>query len=515
MNMIEVIAKNARMYPDDIAFVETRPSANIRKDITWARFHERMNRLANALLARGIKRNDKVYVLGMNSINWLEAFFGVMATGAWAVPLNFRFTDDDIRYCANVAEPAAFIMEAAYAARIGAMRKDLPDVRSFICMEGPSDGMEGMDAVIEAASPEPPDIKMDYADDCALYFTSGTTGAPKPVLHRHMMLVGNAINEATNEGWTHGKSLLMMAPLYHLAIGHLLGCMLVGGRGVLLVDKVVPELILGTVSRERITTVFLLVPWAQDILAAFDRGSLKKEDFDLSCWSLMYMGAQPIPPVLVHRWKTYFPNMAYDTTYALSEGGGPGITHLGIENERKIGAIGKPGLLWDVRIVDEAGIDVSVEEVGELVTRGPGVMKEYYKNPELTAATVKDGWLYTGDLAKRDDEGFIYIVDRKKDLVISGGENVYPVEVEAAIQKHPKVLDVAVIGIPDDRLGELVTAVIQMAPGESVSEQEMVAFCEENLPRYKRPRRVIFDEIPRNPSGKIEKPKLRAKYSKS
>jgi acyl-CoA synthetase (AMP-forming)/AMP-acid ligase II len=291
--------------------------------------------------------------------------------------------------------------------------------------------------------------------------------------------------------------------------------MLVGGRGVLLVDKVVPELILGTVSKERITTVFLLVPWAQDILAAFDRGDLKKEDYDLSCWSLMYMGAQPIPPVLVHRWKTYFPNMAYDTTYALSEGGGPGITHLGIENERKIGAIGKPGLLWDVRIVDEAGIDVGVEEVGELVTRGPGVMKEYYKNPELTAATIKDGWLYTGDLAKRDDEGFIYIVDRKKDLVISGGENVYPVEVEAAIQKHPKVLDVAVIGIPDDRLGELVTAVIQGAPGESLTEKEMVAFCEENLPRYKRPRRVIFDEIPRNPSGKIEKPKLRAKYSKS
>jgi len=380
-------------------------------------------------------------------------------------------------------------------------------------MDGPCNGMEEMDTVMGSASSVPPGIKIDYSDESALYFTSGTTGAPKPVLHRQIMLVGNAINEATNEGWSHGKSLLMMAPLYHLAIGHLLGCMLVGGRAVLLVDKVVPEYILDAVSRERITTVFLLVPWAQDILAALDKGELKKEDYDLSCWSLMYMGAQPIPPILVHRWKRYFPDMAYDTTYALSEGGGPGITHLGIENERKIGAIGKPGLLWDVRVVDDAGVDVAVDVVGELVVRGPGVMKEYYKNPELTAATVKEGWLYTGDLGKMDDEGFIYIVDRKKDLVISGGENVYPVEVEAAIRKHPKVLDVAVIGTPDERLGEIVTAVIQVVPGLSLSEQEMASFCEQNLPRYKRPRRIVFDEVPRNPSGKIEKPKLRTRYA--
>ena len=512
MNMIELLAKNARMYPNDIAFVEIRPSLNVRKDITWARFYERVNRLANGLLARGITRGDKIYVLGKNSINWLEAFFGAMATGAWVVPLNFRFTDDDIRYCANVAEPSAFIMETEYASRIAAMRQGLSSVRTFVCMDGFFDGMEEMDAFMGKACPDAPGIKIDYSDESALYFTSGTTGAPKPVLHRQIMFVGNAINEATNEKWSHEKSLLMMAPLYHLAIGHLLGCMLVGGRGVLLVDKVSPEFILNAVSKERITTVFLLVPWAQDILAAFDKGELKKEEYDLSSWSLMYMGAQPIPPSLVHRWKSYFPEMAYDTTYALSEGGGPGITHLGHENERKIGAIGKPGLLWDVRIVDEHGVDVAVDAVGEIVVRGPGVMKEYYKNPDLTAATIQDGWLYTGDLGKIDDEGFIYIVDRKKDLVISGGENVYPVEVEAVIRRHPKVLDVAVIGTPDERLGEIVTAVIQVVSGESIKEKEMASFCEESLPRYKRPRRIVFDEVPRNPSGKIEKPKLRAKY---
>jgi long-chain acyl-CoA synthetase len=512
MNLMEMMAKNARMYPADTALVEIRPGANLTKRITWAQFYERMNRLANGLLHRGIGRGDKVHILGKNSINWLEAFFAGIATGAWVVPLNFRFTDDDIRYCADVAKPSAFIVEADYASRITAMRDHLAGVRVCICMDSSHHGMEQMDEVMAKASPQPPGIRLDYWDECALYFTSGTTGAPKPVLHRHMMLVGNAINEATNEGWSHERSLLMMAPLYHLAIGHLLGCMLVGGKGVLLVDKIIPRYIFEAVAAERITTVFLLVPWAQDILAALAKGELKKEDYDLSSWNLMYMGAQPIPPPLIWKWKEHFPGMAYDTTYALSEGGGPGITHLGQENERKIGAIGKPGLLWDVRIVDENGSDLPVDTVGEIIVRGPGVMKEYYKNPKLTAATFKEGWLYTGDLGKIDDEGFIYILDRKKDLVISGGENVYPVEVEAIILKHPDVLDVAVIGTPDERLGEVVTAVIQVLPGSSLREEDISYFCERNLPRYKRPRRIYFGQVPRNPSGKIEKPKLRATY---
>ena len=515
MNLMEIVAKNARMYSTDTALVEIRPSANVRKEITWGQFYERMNRLANALLDRGITRKDKVYLLGRNSINWLEAFFGAMATGAWVVPLNFRFMDNDIRYCANVAEPAFFIMEREYAPRIASMRRDLPSVRNFICTDGSFDGMEEMDGIMGKASSEAPPVKIDYYDDCALYFTSGTTGAPKPVLHRQMMLVGSAINEATNEGWTHEKSLLMMAPLYHLAIGHLLGCILTGGRAVLLVDKIIPRYIFEAVSRERITTVFLLVPWAQDILSALDKGELKREDYDLSCWTLMYMGAQPIPPALVWRWKEYFPEMAYDTTYALSEAGGPGVTHLGPENEKKIGTIGKPGLLWDVRTVDERGVDVPPYEVGELVVRGPGVMKEYYKNPELTAATIKDGWLYTGDLGKIDEDGFITIVDRKKDLIISGGENIYPVEIESVIRRHPKVHDVAVIGVPDERLGETACAVIQVTPGESLAEQEMGSFCEQNLPRYKRPRSIIFDQVPRSSTGKIEKPKLRKKYGQN
>jgi long-chain acyl-CoA synthetase len=259
--------------------------------------------------------------------------------------------------------------------------------------------------------------------------------------------------------------------------------------------------------------VFLLVPWAQDILAALDRGELKKEDHDLSSWRLTHMGAQPIPFSLIKRWKQYFPDMQYDRSYGLSEATGPGCIDLGIENQHKLEATGRTGFNWETRIVNEKDEDVPRGQAGELLVRGNGVMKEYYRNPEKTAEALKDGWLHTGDMARQDDEGFIYIVDRKKDVVITGGENIFPVEVEDILRRHPGVYDAAVIGIPDERLGEIVAAVIDPKPGTTLTEEELDQFCEENLPRYKRPRRIIFDKVPRNPTGKIEKPRLREKYA--
>ncbi len=293
---------------------------------------------------------------------------------------------------------------------------------------------------------------------------------------------------------------------------HWFGSLVVGGRATILPEMSHKNLF-DAVHRERGTVAFLLVPWAQDVLGALDRGELKIEDYDLSCWRLLHMGAQPIPPSVVRHWKEYFPDMEYDTTYGLSESTGPGCVHLGIENEHKVGAIGRAGYTWETRIVNENGEDIAPGEIGELLVRGGGVMREYYKNPEKTAETLKEGWLYTGDMAREDDEGFIYLVDRKKDVVITGGENIFPVEVENVLQSHPGVYDTAVIGIPDERLGELVTAVIDPQTGATLTEEEINEFCEKNLPRYKRPRRIYFDKVPRNPTGKIEKPKLREKYA--
>ncbi|GAH32906.1 unnamed protein product, partial [marine sediment metagenome] len=212
-------------------------------------------------------------------------------------------------------------------------------------------------------------------------------------------------------------------------------------------------------------------------------------------------------------WKECFPDMQYDTSYGLSEATGPGCVDLGIENEHKLEATGKTGFNWEVRIVNEKSEDVACGEVGELIVKGNGVMKGYYKNPKKTAETIRDGWLYTGDIARIDSEGFIYIVDRKKDVIITGGENIFPVEVENVIQSHPKVYDVGVIGFPDERLGEIAAAVIAPHQGVTLTEDEINAFCEQKLPRYKRPRRIIFDNVPRNPTGKIEKPKMRQKYA--
>ena len=242
-----------------------------------------------------------------------------------------------------------------------------------------------------------------------------------------------------------------------------------------------------------------------------DRGDIKLEDYELSQWRLMHIGAQPVPPSLIKRWKEYFPNHQYDTNYGLSESIGPGAVHLGVENIHKVGAIGKAGYGWKTRIVDENGADVPQGKVGELILQGPGVMTCYYNDEKATREVLKDGWLYTGDMAQEDEDGFIFLVDRKKDVIISGGENLYPVQIEDFLRAHEAIKDVAVIGLPDKRLGEIAAAIVEIKEGYSCTQEDLETFCKK-LPRYKRPHKYIFAEVPRNATGKIEKPKLREKY---
>jgi len=514
MTISEMLTRNARMHPEDTALIELKPSNGVRKEITWKKFDERANRVANALLQRGVNKGDRVIHLMMNSINWLEAYFGIIRTGAWAVPLNFRFTSKDIKYCADVAEAKAIIFGEEFVERVEAIRSQLTGIKDYIFTgQSLAEGTEKFEDITSESSPESPHVVLTGEDACGLYFTSGTTGEPKPVLLTHKNMECAAITENHHHYQTHDDNFILIPPLYHTgAKMHWFGSLIVGSRATLLTE-VSPQYIFEAVHNERGTIVWLLVPWAQDILAALDSGELRKDDYDLSCWRLMHIGAQPVPPSLVKRWKEYFPDMQYDTNYGLSESTGPGCVHLGIENERKVGAIGKAGYHWKTRIVNEQGKDVAQGELGELLIQGDGIMKEYYKNPEKTAETIKNGWLHTGDLVKTDSEGFIYLIDRKKDIVITGGENIYPVEIEDLLHSHPKIKDVAIIGIPDERLGEIVAAVIESKPCEKLAEDEVNKFCEQNLPRYKRPRKIIFDKVPRNPTGKVEKPKLRKKYA--
>jgi acyl-CoA synthetase (AMP-forming)/AMP-acid ligase II len=508
----EMLARNARMYPDDVALIERIPAEKKRTVITWREFDDKVNRFANVLIAKGIKKGDKVMHLMNNSVDWLVAYFGVVRTGAWIVPLNFRFTSADIKYCADVAEPDLVIFGEEFTERIEPVKAGISTAREFICVgENVPAFAESFARLIEGASDSAPHVDIFFSDPCGLYFTSGTTGQPKPILLTHLNMQNACITENMHHYQTKKDMFILMPPLYHTgAKMHWFGSFVVGGPAVIL-KGVSPEWTLEAVSEEGGTIVWLLVPWAQDILLKLDSGELKLSDYNLSQWRLMHIGAQPVPPSLIKHWKRYFPDMQYDTTFGLSESTGPNTVHLGIENIHKVGAIGRPGFNWETRVVDETGKDVVQGQSGELIVRGNGVMREYYKNPEATAKALVDGWLYTGDMVRQDEDGFIFIVDRKKDVIISGGENVFPVEVEDFLHTNPAVKDVAAIGIPDERLGEIVAVVVDVAPGKTLLEQEVLAYCEK-LPKYKRPRKIFFGEVPRNPTGKIEKVKLRKQY---
>ena len=532
MAITDLLERNSKLYGNEIALVELNPEIQeeprvtwreyeliqpttgspYRREITWSVFDEKANRVANLLLSRGVRKGQKVAILLMNCLEWLPIYFGVLKTGAVAVPLNFRYTADEIDYCLKLADADVLFFGPEF---IGRVEDIFPKIKSqmilfFVGDNRPSYAESYAEAVSNCSSSSPI-VLVEDTDDAAIYYSSGTTGFPKAILLDHTALMQSARMEAIHHETTHDDIFLCIPPLYHTgAKMHWFGSLYTGSRAVILKGNS-PKAILDAVSLERATIVWLLVPWAQDILAAFDRGDIKPEHYQLSQWRLMHIGAQPVPPSLIRHWLEYFPHHKYDTNYGLSESTGPGCVHLGLENVRKVGAIGVPGYGWKCKIVDEQDKEVEQGTVGELCVQGPGVMKCYYHNPEATAEVLKDGWLHTGDMAKQDEEGFYFLVDRKKDVIISGGENLYPVQIEDFLASNPKIHDVAVIGLPDKRLGEIAAAIIQVKQGMTLTEEEVDRFCLE-LPRYKRPRRIIFADVPRNPTGKIEKPKLRKIY---
>ena len=533
MVITDFLERNARLFGGETALVEINPSeerdravtwrdfsliesanpdAPYRRALSWKDFDRRANRIANLLLSRGLERGTKVGILLMNCLEWLPLYFGILKAGCVAVPLNFRYSSEEIKYCLELADVEVLVFGPEFVERMDAIADDLPGVRMmfFIGPDKPA-YTEDCCRLMGFCSSSAPPVALEEEDYAAIYFSSGTTGFPKAILHNHRALVSSCQTEQNHHGQTRKDVFLCIPPLYHTgAKMHWFGSLISGSKAVLL-RGVKPEWILRAVTEEKCTIVWLLVPWAQDILDAIESGRIDLKHYYLDQWRLMHIGAQPVPPSLIHRWNKIFPHHQYDTNYGLSESLGPGCVHLGVENFNKVGAIGKPGYHWQARIVDEQGNDVPQGEVGELIVKGPSVMLCYYKNPEATAEVIKDGWLYTGDMARMDEDGFYYLVDRKKDVIISGGENLYPVQIEDFLRRSDKIKDVAVIGLPDKRLGEIAAAIIELKEGAVCTEEEINAFCKE-LPRYKRPKKIIFDKIPRNPTGKIEKPVLRDKY---
>ena len=533
MPIIEYLEKNAVDYADDIALVElnpartenrrmtwkefeltqTDPQGPYRREITWHVFNEKANRFAHLLQERGIKKGDKVGILLMNCLEWLPIYFGILKCGAIAVPLNFRYTSEEIDFCVNKADVDILVFGPEFIGRV----EDIADRISrgrlliFVGDSCPSFAESYVELTLNCSS-QNPNVPLTDDDYGAIYFSSGTTGFPKAILHKHRSLMHSATVEQKHHGQTRDDVFLCIPPLYHTgAKMHWFGSLISGSKAVLL-KGTKPGEVLQAVSEEKCTIVWLLVPWAQDILDALDTGELKISDYELDQWRLMHIGAQPVPRSLVRHWKEYFPKHEYDTNYGLSESIGPGCVHLGMENIDHVGAIGVPGYGWKCKIVDPDRKEVAKGEVGELAVFGPGVMECYYNDKAATDEVMDDEhWLYTGDMAMQDKDGFYWLVDRKKDVIISGGENIYPVQIEDFLHEFEPVDDVAVIGLPDKRLGEISAAIIKLKKGYEVSEEQVEEFCRA-LPKYKRPRRIIFADVPRNATGKIEKPKLREIY---
>lgn len=532
MPITEILEKNCRLYGEDVCLVEINPempetrrvtwkeyeliepvrAPYFRREITWNVFNEKSNRFANLLLERGVQKGDKVAILLMNCLEWLPIYFGILKTGALAVPLNFRYSAEEIQYCLDLAEVDILVFGPEFIGRVEEIADEIGKHRLLYYV---GDGCPGFaeDYTMHTANCSSQSPKIDITDEdyAAIYFSSGTTGFPKAILHTHLALMHSAQTEQHHHGQTKDDVFLCIPPLYHTgAKMHWFGSFLVGGKAVLL-KGTNPEFILRAVSEEKCTIVWLLVPWAQDLLFALDSGKIRLEMYQLEQWRLMHIGAQPVPQSLIKHWKEYFPHHQYDTNYGLSESIGPGCVHLGVENIHKVGAIGKAGYGWETKIIDESGNPVKQGETGELAVKGPGVMVCYYNDPKSTSEVLHGDWLYTGDMAVEDEDGFIFLVDRKKDVIISGGENIYPVQIEDFLRTNDAILDVAVIGLPDPRLGEISAAIISLKPNRICTEEDINIFCKK-LPRYKRPRKIIFADVPRNATGKIEKPKLREFY---
>ena len=402
MVITEFLERNARLYGAETALVEVNPSeerdravtwreasliesaspdAPYRRAITWRDFDRQANRFANLLLSRGVERGTKVGILLMNCLEWLPLYFGILKAGCIAVPLNFRYSADEIKYCLELADVEVLVFGPEFVERMDAVAGELPQVRMFFFVgrEKPAYAESCM-RLVGFCSSGPPPVALTLEDHAAIYFSSGTTGFPKAILHDHRSLLCACETEQNHHGQTREDVFLCIPPLYHTgAKMHWFGSLFSGSRAVIL-RGVTPEWILRTVTEEKCTIVWLLVPWAQDMLDAIDSGRVKPENYLLDQWRLMHIGAQPVPPSLIKRWKAVFPHHQYDTNYGLSESIGPGCVHLGVENIHKVGAIGVPGYQWEVKIMSSPGVETPRGEIGELAVKGPGVMLCYYKN---------------------------------------------------------------------------------------------------------------------------------------
>ena len=515
----DLLARNALKFPENAAIRQDGTS------ITYRELNERANRLANALIGRGIRKGDRIGVYLRSMHQFIEIYFAAAKTGAIFCPFNAGFREKELEGIINYSEPRFLFFENISAERIDAVSCEVASPEHYVCLGAPPERRPGdtpfvdYDALMSDGSPSEPDVVVQDSDVMSIFFTSGTTGKPMGAVRTHRHLITAAYSIAIEERIYYGERILITSPLDHVSFESNMGrCVLFPNTAVLWRGSFDPEAVLSTLQEERITIASFVPTMLNALLRLPDIPR-----FDLSGLRLIIYAGSPMPLTLLKKALKVFEPMGvgFLQHYGLTESG-PSITVLPPEDHildesdprsSRLSSAGRPVLDCRVRIVDQEGRDVAVGEVGEIIAQSETIMQGYWNLPEVTAEKLRGGWLHTGDLGKHDRDGFIYLVDRKGDMIIRGGENIYPREIEEVLYTFPGILEAAVIGVPDEIWGESIKALVVMREGIMISGRDIINFCGERLADYKKPQSVEFRrDLPKNPQGKLLKRTLREKY---
>jgi fatty-acyl-CoA synthase/long-chain acyl-CoA synthetase len=504
MTIRELLETTYINYPHREAFVFKDGRA------TYGEYYLKVNQKANALLEIGIKKGDHVGLMFPNCMEVLESILALWSIGVVIVPLSFRLSPPELTYILDHSDTSSIVFHEMLAKLINTVVPNVPNIKKLICSgKNPPEDYIDFEKIAKDQSTDPPNIELKEDDMLTIMYTSGTTGTPKGVVMTHGRMVWAAINLGTSNinGYSRG---LTMWPFFHISAFLNLCTTLSVGNTMVYMSKFDPVEMLETMEREKINgmgappTVYKMVLRTPNI-----------EKYDLSSVTGLASGSEVMPDETRKQLQKVFTNAGIANNYGMSETSGAISTRRAEYTESKPFSIGLPQTHMRVRVVDDDGNDVPFGEIGEIIVSGPSVMKEYYKMPEKTAKTIVDGWLHTDDMGRFDEDRFLYIIERKHNMIKSGGENIYPKEIEEVLYKHPKVLEAAVFGLPDETYGQKVCAAIVPKPGEEPTAGEIIGFVTENLASFKKPKEVFFrTELPKNPIGKILRKELKEMYAK-
>ena len=500
-DMGSILRKRVELNPERLALVFKE------ERLTYRALNSRVNKLAQAFAGRRIKKGDRVAVLLMNSSRFLECYFAAAKLGAVLYPVNFRLAGPEILFQVNDCTPKLMVAGAQFQALIAGIRQEMKSVKHCLLVGGEAAGFESYEAALAAGEDREPDASVGETDPFIIMYSSGTTGRPKGATLTHENNLWNSLNGIIDFGIRQDDVTLVAAPLFHVGALNILTIPhLHLGATAVIQEAFNPKEALELIQKERVTNMFAVPTMFNFMLQVPGI-----ESYDLKSLRFLVSGGSPCPIPIIEGFSKF--GVVFMQGYGMTETSPSALLLRAADAVRKAGSVGKPFVHVEVKVVNEKGQEIQPGEVGEVLIRGKSVMKGYWKNPEATAEAIQDGWMRSGDLARVDEDGYIYIVDRKKDMIISGGENIYPAEVEQVLYKHPEVLEAAVIGVPDPKWGESALALVVAKPGTSPAPENLIEHCRRNLAKYKCPKRVeVVKELPRTPAGKVLKRVLREQY---